>query len=151
MILQEFKEFAIKGNVFDMAVGIIVGASFSKIVNSLVADVILPPLGYLIGGVDFSDLKYRIQEPLTDASGEVVQQEIVMHYGNFIQGCFDFLVVVVALFMVIKFFNAIRRRAEDEKEASVPTPRDIELLAKIDQTLIQIEERMPVTEGRGQG
>ncbi len=147
-VLQEFKEFAIKGNVIDMAVGIIIGAAFGKIVNSLVADVIMPPMGYLIGRVNFADLQYQIQEPLLDESGTLLQPEIVMNYGTFIQGCLDFLIVALTLFAVIKLFNVLRRKAEDEKEPSVPTPKDIELLANISNTLVQIDEKLPVNGGR---
>ncbi len=147
-VLQEFKEFAIKGNVIDMAVGIIIGAAFGKIVNSLVADVIMPPMGYLIGRVNFADLQYQIQEPMLDDSGVLLQPEIVMNYGRFIQGCLDFLIVALTLFAVIKLFNVLRRKAEDEKEPSVPTPKDIELLAKINNTLVQIVEKLLVNGGR---
>ncbi len=137
---QEFKEFAIKGNMLDMAVGIIIGAAFGKIVSSLVEDIIMPPLGYLIGKVNFEDLHYVIQEAQKDPDGQVVQPAIMLKYGELIQVCFDFIIVAMVLFIVIKFYNLMKRKAEDEAETTVPTPRDIELLAKINETLVRIEK-----------
>lgn len=141
-ILQEFKEFAIKGNMIDMAVGIIIGAASSKVVSSLVQDIIMPPLGYLIGKVNFSDLQTVIMAGQLDSEGAVLQPEIVLKYGNFIQVTLDFLVMAAVMFLVVKVFNILRRSAEDEKETSVPTPRDIELLAKINDTLGRMEGAM---------
>ena len=141
-ILQEFKEFAIKGNMIDMAVGIIIGAASSKVVSSLVQDIIMPPLGYLLGKVNFTDLQAVIMAEQLDSEGAVLQPEIVLKYGNFIQITLDFLVMASVMFLVVKVFNILRRRAEDEKETSVPTPRDIELLAKISDTLGRMEENI---------
>ncbi len=138
-ILQEFKEFAIKGNMIDMAVGIIIGAASSKVVSSLVQDIIMPPLGYLLGKVKFTDLQAVIMAEQLDSEGAVLQPEIVLKYGNFIQVTLDFLVMASVMFLVVKVFNILRRQAEDEKETSVPTPRDIELLAKINDTLGRME------------
>lgn len=141
-ILQEFKEFAIKGNMIDMAVGIIIGAASSKVVSSLVQDIIMPPLGYLIGKVNFSDLQVVIMAGQLDSEGAALQPEIVLKYGNFIQVTLDFLVMAIVIFLVVKVFNILRRLSEDEKETSVPTPRDIELLAKINDTLGRMEGAM---------
>ena len=141
-ILQEFKEFAIKGNMIDMAVGIIIGAASSKVVSSLVQDIIMPPLGYLIGKVNFSDLQTVIMAGQLDSEGAVLQPEIVLKYGNFIQVTLDFMVMASVMFLVVKVFNILRRMAEDEKETSVPTPREIELLAKISDTLGRMEGAM---------
>lgn len=141
-ILQEFKEFAVKGNMIDMAVGIIIGAASSKVVSSLVQDIIMPPLGYLIGKVNFSDLQVVIMAGQLDSEGAALQPEIVLKYGNFIQVTLDFLVMAIVIFLVVKVFNILRRLAEDEKETSVPTPRDIELLAKINDTLGRMEGAM---------
>jgi len=141
-IFQEFKEFAIKGNMIDMAVGIIIGAASSKVVSSLVQDIIMPPLGYLLGKVNFTDLQAVIMAEQLDSEGAVLQPEIVLKYGNFIQITLDFLVMASVMFLVVKVFNILRRRAEDEKETSVPTPRDIELLAKINDTLGRMEGAM---------
>ncbi len=130
-IIKEFKEFAIKGNMFDMAIGIVIGTAFHKIISSLVDDIIMPPLGYIIGRVDFSDLSIVIQKEVVEKGGNVVQELVAFNYGNFIQVMIDFLVITVTIFLVIKLFNKLRRKAEDEKEKEIPTPREIELLAEI--------------------
>jgi len=129
--LKEFKEFAIKGNMFDMAVGIIIGAAFSKIVSSLVHDLIMPSIGFIIGKVNFQNLKIVLQEEATDNSGNIVQELVAINYGNFIQVLFDFSIIALTIFIVIKVFNTLRKKAEDETETSVPTPKNIELLAEI--------------------
>ncbi len=129
--LNEFKEFAIKGNMFDMAIGIIIGAAFSKIVTSLVHDLIMPALGFLIGKVNFKNLKVVLQEETIDNNGNIVQELIAIAYGNFIQVIFDFSIIAITIFIIIKVFNILRKKAENEKETSVPTPRNIELLAEI--------------------
>ncbi len=130
-IIREFKEFAIKGNMFDMAIGIIIGTAFHKIITSLVDDIIMPPLGYLIGRVDFSNLNIVIQKEVVEKGGNVVKELVAFNYGNFIQVMIDFLIITVIIFLVIKLFNKLRRKAEDEKKKEVPTPREIELLAEI--------------------
>jgi large conductance mechanosensitive channel len=112
-MLDEFKAFAMKGNVVDMAVGIIIGAAFGKIVSSLVSDIIMPPLGMLIGGVTFTDLKLDIN-PLAD-------KQVWWNYGNFIQVCFDFLIVALAVFLVIKAINAAQKK-KAEAPAAPPAP-----------------------------
>jgi len=129
--LNEFKEFAIKGNMFDMAIGIIIGAAFSKIVTSLVHDLIMPALGFLIGKVNFKNLKVVLQEETIDNNGNIVQELIAIAYGNFIQVIFDFSIIAITIFIIIKVFNILRKKAENEKETSVPTPKNIELLAEI--------------------
>jgi len=129
--LKEFKEFAIKGNMFDMAIGIIIGAAFSKIVTSLVHDIIMPSIGFMIGKVNFQNLKIVLQEEAMDNSGNIVQELVAINYGNFIQVIFDFSVIALTIFIVIKVFNKLRKKAEDEKETSVPMPKNIELLAEI--------------------
>ena len=140
-VFKEFKEFAIKGNMIDMAVGIIIGAASSKVVSSLVSDIITPPLGFVLGKVNFKDLQLVILEQQVDAKNQVIQSEIIIKYGNFLEVTIDFLLMALVLFAVVKVFNLIRRSAEDEKETSVPTPRNIELLAKINDTLGRIEGR----------
>ena len=101
-IIKEFKEFAVKGNVVDMAVGIIIGAAFSKIVTSVVGDIIMPPIGLLIGGVDFSDLAFTLK----DAQGNT--PAVVISYGKFIQTILDFIIVAFSIFMVIKGLNRLK-------------------------------------------
>ncbi|MDD3272453.1 MAG: large-conductance mechanosensitive channel protein MscL [Bacteroidales bacterium] len=133
-MLNEFKQFAMRGNVVDMAVGIIIGGAFGKIVSSVVSDVIMPPIGLLVGGVNFSDLKIIIKEQILDAAGEVTAQAVSINYGNFIQDTFDFIIIAFAIFMMIKFMNNLSRKKEIEPAAPAtppPPPEDIELLKEI--------------------
>lgn len=103
-ILKEFKEFAVKGNAMDLAVGVIIGAAFGKIVSSLVADVIMPPLGLLIGGIDFSNFAFTLKA----AEGD--KPAVMLYYGKFIQSVFDFSIVAFVIFMLIKLINKIKRK-----------------------------------------
>ncbi len=105
-IVAEFREFAIKGNMVDMAVGIIIGGAFGKVVTSLVNDVIMPPLGLLIGGVNFSDLSIVLKQAADGAPA------VKLNYGNWIQTLVDFLIVAIAVFLMVKSLNALRRGAE---------------------------------------
>lgn len=114
-LLKEFREFAMRGNVVDLAVGVIIGAAFGKIVSSLVSDIIMPPLGLLIGGIDFKQFSLVLRE----ASGEV--PAVVMNYGVFIQNIFDFIIVAFAIFMAIKLINKLRRE-QPKEEAAPPAP-----------------------------
>jgi len=120
-VMKEFKEFAIKGNVVDMAVGIIVGAAFGKIVSSFVADVIMPPIGVILGGVDFSSLAYVVKE----AAGDV--PAVVISYGQFVQTIVDFTIVAFAIFMAVKVINSLKK-AEEEKPEEEPEPSAEEVL-----------------------
>jgi len=130
-IVKEFKEFAVKGNMLDMAIGIIIGSAFSGIVSSLVKDIITPALGIFLGKMDFKDYKYIIQEAVYNTEGQLISEAVTMNYGSFIQVCIDFLIISGSIFMVIKLINTLKRNAENEKETRVPTPKDIELLAEI--------------------
>jgi len=124
-MVKEFKEFVMRGNVIDLAVGIVIGAAFGKIVSSLVADVIMPPLGLVIGGVNFTDLKVILGPPL--AGGEPV----TLNYGNFIQALFDFVIVAFAIFLVVKMVNRMKRK-QVEAPAAPPAPtREQVLLTEI--------------------
>lgn len=130
-IIKEFKEFAIKGNMVDMAVGIIIGAAFGKVVSSLVDNVIMPPLGLLIGGVDFSDLAI----PLKAAEGEA--PAVMLKYGMFVQTALDFLIVAFAIFMVVKAMNTLKRKEEAAPAAPPAPPRQEVLLEEIRDLLKQ--------------
>ena len=110
-IVKEFQEFAVKGNMIDMAVGIIIGGAFGKIVTSLVNDVIMPPLGMLLGKVDFKDLAFTLKEAAVDAAGAPVAA-VSLNYGMFIQNVVDFLIVALAVFMMVKAINTLRRKQE---------------------------------------
>jgi len=105
-IIQEFKEFAVKGNVIDMAVGVIIGTAFGKIVSSFVADVIMPPIGVLVGGVDFTDLAVTLKE----AAG--ASPAVVIAYGKFIQTVIDFAIIAFVIFMVVRVINILKKKAE---------------------------------------
>jgi large conductance mechanosensitive channel len=120
-VIQEFKEFAIKGNMIDMAVGIIIGAAFGKIVSSLVGDVIMPPIGVLLGGVDFSNLAITVQEAAGDAPA------VVIGYGKFIQTAIDFTIIALAIFVVVKAINTLKKK-EEEAPKEEPKPSKEELL-----------------------
>lgn len=124
-LLQEFKAFAARGNVIDMAVGIIIGAAFGKIVSSFVGDVIMPPIGLILGGVDFSDLAVTLK------AAEGSAPAVVIAYGKFIQTVIDFLIIAFAIFMGLKAINTLKR-AEEEAPAAPPAPTlDQALLTEI--------------------
>ncbi|MDR4504119.1 MAG: large-conductance mechanosensitive channel protein MscL [Candidatus Scalindua sp.] len=121
-MMKEFKEFAVKGNVIDMAVGIIIGAAFGKIVSSFVGDVIMPPIGVLVGGIDFSNLAITIKE----AAGEA--PAVVISYGKFIQTVVDFVIIAFAIFIAVKGINSLKRK---EEEAPKAPPAQEVLLSEI--------------------
>ena len=122
--LQEFKTFALKGNVVDMAVGVIIGGAFGKIVTSLVNDVIMPPIGYLTGGVDFKDLKWVIQEAVEATDTTAAIAEVSLKYGAFVQQIIDFLIIAISVFAMIKLINKLSslRKKEEEEAAAEPAP-----------------------------
>ena len=120
-MIQEFKAFAVRGNVVDMAVGIIIGAAFGKIVTSAVADIVTPPLGLMIGGVDFSDLAITLRDAVGD------KPAVMLAYGKFIQAAFDFAIVAFAVFLLVKGVNHLKRK-EAEAPSAPPTPSKEELL-----------------------
>lgn len=120
-IVKEFKEFAMKGNVVDLAVGIIIGGAFGKIVSSFVGDVIMPPLGLLIGGVDFRDLSVTLKSAVTGSPG------VMLRYGSFVQTIFDFAIIAFAIFLLIKGINTLKRR-KDAVPAVPPKPSEVEIL-----------------------
>lgn len=126
-IFKEFKEFTTKGNVVDLAVGIIIGSAFGKIVTSFVADIIMPPIGLLVGGINFTEIKFTMKDAVIDATGKVTKQAISINFGNFIQVVFDFLIIAFAIFMLIKAINRINRN-KDEQQVTPPAPTKEELL-----------------------
>lgn len=129
-LVDEFKAFAMRGNVVDMAVGIIIGGAFGKIISSVVADVIMPPIGLLLGGVKFTDLKLVLKDPVLDAAGAVTTQAVSINYGNFIQTSVDFLIIALAIFMMIKAMNSLKKKDEAPVEAppAAPEPTKEEIL-----------------------
>ena len=118
--LQEFKAFAMKGNVVDMAVGVIIGGAFGKIVSSVVADVIMPPLGLLIGGVNFTDLKW-VMKPAEVVDGKEIAA-VTLNYGNFLQATFDFLIIAFSIFMFIKLITKLTEKKKAETPTAPPAP-----------------------------
>lgn len=126
-MLQEFKAFAMRGNVVDMAVGIIIGAAFGKIVSSLVADVVTPPLGLLIGGIDFSGLAITMKAAMLNPDGSILHPAVTINYGRFIQATVDFIIVAFAIFMMIKLMNRLKKH-EEAKPACAPAPTPTESL-----------------------
>ena len=137
-LIGEFRDFAMRGNVVDMAVGVIIGAAFGKIVSTLVDKVMMPPLGMILGGIDFADKKVVLQAGIAegkDAAGAIIkaQPEVAIGYGEFINVLINFIIVAFCLFMVIKAMNTAKKRFEKEKAASAPAapPADVVLLTEI--------------------
>ena len=130
-LLHEFKQFAMRGNVIDMAVGVIMGGAFGKIVSSLVSDIIMPPIGLLIGNVSFNDLRVTIKEASIDAAGKVVPG-VTINIGAFMEIVIDFLLISFTIFLFIKALNSLHRKAKDtEVAAPAPMSKDQELLTEI--------------------
>ena len=121
--LNEFKEFAMRGNVVDMAVGVVIGAAFGKIVTSLVNDIIMPVVGVLTGGTNFSEYKWVIQKGVTEGT-EVITPEVAVTWGTFVQTIIDFIIIAVCIFVAIKGINSLRRKPEPEPEAAPAAPAE---------------------------
>jgi len=124
-MMKEFRDFAMRGNVVDMAVGIVIGAAFGKIVSSFVNDVLMPPIGVALGGVDFSDLAMTLKE----ASGDVAA--VTLNYGSFVQTVIDFIIIAFAIFMVVKAMNRMKKKEEEKPAAPPEPPADVALLTEI--------------------
>ena len=118
--IQEFKEFAVKGNAVDMAVGVIIGGAFGKIVSSIVDDIIMPPIGWLIGGVQFSDLKITL--PQLSVPGLEQTQAVTINYGNFLQTVFNFLIIAFCVFLMVKGINKLAKKKVEESATPAPKP-----------------------------
>ena len=118
-ILQDFKAFAMKGNVIDMAVGVIIGGAFGKIVTSLVNDVIMPPIGYIIGGMDFKDLKYVLESEIVDGEEKIIS---AINYGNFVQNIVDFLIIAISIFTIVRIITKLTTKKKAEEPAPAPAP-----------------------------
>jgi large conductance mechanosensitive channel len=124
-MMKEFKEFAVRGNVIDMAVGIVIGSAFGKIVSSFVGDVIMPPIGALLGGVDFSKLAFIVKKGMGEAP------DVVISYGKFIQTVIDFTIIAFAIFMVVKAINSLKKKEEEAPETPPEPPKEEVLLTEI--------------------
>lgn len=130
-IAKEFKEFAVKGSVVDLAVGVVIGSAFGKIVSSLVADLITPALGVIVGGVDFRQLKVALK----NAIGE--QPAVTLNYGVFIQSIFDFIIIAAAIFMVVRLISRLKREAPPPPPPAALPSKEVELLTQIRDVLVR--------------
>ena len=125
----EFKKFAMRGNVVDLAVGVVIGAAFGKIVTALVDDLIMPPIGFLVGGINFGDLVLTLGSPVTDAKGKVISGGAILRYGDFVNTVIQFAIIALAVFLLVKLMNRLIRREEAAPPA--PPPPDVVLLTEI--------------------
>lgn len=132
---NEFREFAVKGNVVDLAVAVIIGGAFGKIVSSLVADIVMPLIGIVLGGVSFSNIKWILKKAIIDNNGVIQTQAVTMNIGAFIQNIFDFLIIALAIFLMVKIIGRLKKKLikEQTEAAAAPTPttKDQELLTEI--------------------
>lgn len=130
-LLKEFKEFAVKGNMVDMAVGIIVGAAFNSVVDAIVKQIIMPPLSLLTGDIHFPDKKIVLRDAIGNPDSADYIQEVAIGYGVLFQNLINFLIVGFVLFLIVRFMNRFRAKAQDPKNQQVVTPKDIELLSNL--------------------
>ena len=140
----DFKHFAIKGNMIDLAVGVVIGASFNKIIDALVKGLISPPLGYLTGGIDVADKQWVLIQPHADNAGvEVEGSGLVIKYGLVLENFIDFFIIALTIFVVLSFFKRLREKSEDENNTEVPTPKNIQLLAEIRDGIKALADNKP--------
>jgi len=139
-LLQEFKEFAVKGNMMDMAIGIIIGASFNSVIDVLVKKVLLPPLSLLSNGINLESKKMVLREAQKNMLGELTIEEVSINYGLFIETLLDFLIVGFTVFIIVKFINRLNKKAGDPKDKSVSTPKNIQLLVNMNSLLEEQNE-----------
>jgi large conductance mechanosensitive channel len=139
-LLKEFKEFAVKGNMMDMAIGIIIGASFNKVIDVLVKKVLIPPLSLLSSGINLQHKSLVLREAVTDTSGAILTTEVAIGYGALIEAFLDFLLIGLTVFIVVKFMNRLRTRAQDTKDTTVVTPKDIQLLTNLTELMQEQNE-----------
>lgn len=130
-LFKEFKEFAVKGNMMDMAIGIIIGAAFNKVIDVLVKKIMLPPLSLLTEGVNFHNKKIILKEAVKNLDGSINTEEVAIGYGALGEATLDFLIIGFTVFIIVKFMNRLRNRAQDTKDETIATPKDIELLSKL--------------------
>ena len=135
--LTEFKEFAVKGNMMDMAIGIIIGAAFNTVIDVLVKQVLMPPLSLLSSGMSLENQRFILREGSTTTEGVVLQEEVAIAYGALAEAFLDFLIVGLTIFIVVKAMNRLRAKAQDTQDQTVATPKDIELLGRMTELLEQ--------------
>jgi len=135
-IFQEFKEFAVKGNMIDIAIGVIIGAAFSKVIDVLVKEIFLPPLSLLTDGVTLENKEWILREAILE-NGVVTLNKIAIGYGKLLEVGIDFLIIGFTVFLIVKLMNSLKNKAQDPKDKTVKTPKDIELLNKISELMEQ--------------
>ena len=134
-LIQEFKEFAVKGNMIDIAIGVIIGAAFNKVINVLVKEVLMPPLSMLTGGLDYADRKFILSPAIYGQEGAELSSEVAIHYGLLFEVLVDFFIIGLTVFLVVKIMNRLKNKAQDVSDESVKTPKDIELLTRMTELL----------------
>lgn len=133
--LKQFKEFAVKGNMMDMAIGIIIGASFNKVIDVLVKKVLMPPLSLMTDGLNFQDQRLILRHAISGPDGDLVSEEVAIGYGALIEAFTDFIIIGFTVFLVVKFMNSLKNKAHDVKDKTIKTPKDIELLSELTQLM----------------
>lgn len=133
-LFQEFKEFAVKGNMIDIAIGVIIGTAFNKVVNVLVKEVLMPPLSFMTDGANWENKKIILREAIL-IDGKTNLEEIAIGYGKLIEAGVDFLVIAFTVFIVVKLMNSMKKKADDPKNKTVATPKNIELMNKTNELL----------------
>ena len=126
-VVKEFRDFAMRGNVVDLAVGVVIGGAFGKIVSSMVSDVIMPPIGLALGGVNFTDIKVTLKDAIIDAAGAVTAPAVTLNIGAFVQTIFDFTIIAFSIFMIVKGMNKMKKK-EEAAPAAPPAPTKEEVL-----------------------
>lgn len=145
-LVKEFKEFAVKGNMIDIAIGVIIGAAFNKVVDVLIKEVFLPPLSFLTNGTYWGDKRWILRDAVIE-NGTTKSEEIAIGYGRLLEVSIDFLIIGITVFLVVKFMNIIRKKSQDPKDKTVSTPKEIELLNRITELLekqVEISERKEI-------
>jgi large conductance mechanosensitive channel len=133
-LLEEFKEFAVKGNMIDIAIGVIIGAAFNKVVNTLVKEILMPPLSFMTNGTNWENKKVVLREAIA-IDGSPKLEEIAIGYGKLIEAGVDFMIIALTVFLVVKTMNVMQKKAEDPKNLKVVTPKNIELMNKTNELL----------------
>ena len=141
-LLNEFKDFAVKGNMMEMAIGIIIGASFNSVIDVMVKQILLPPLSLMSNGLNIDSKKIILREADISSSGDMINEEVAINYGFFIETFLDFMIVAFTIFIVIKFLNKLKIQAEDPENEKVSTPRNIKLLNEINESLKNLNKNL---------
>lgn len=148
-LIKEFKDFAVKGNMIDIAIGIIMGTAFNKVIDTLVKEVVMPPFLMVFGKMDLEEIKLVLRQAQVDASGVVVNEEIAVSLGLLIEAFISFFILGLSMFAVVKIMNKLKLKAEDDKDKSVATPKDIELMTKMT-NLLEEQNKMLSAKVSGQ-